>query len=369
MAVLRVPSDIAVSEGYPYDFKQMGTYLDERYADEKGMFRGSVEAFWPWQRALRARYKKWMSDSVIGDCPLEPRLLERQIGPTCIRDKIAIQTEPGMWLPSYVVYPREAPPKMSAIMLIHGSGPGKDCYAPDEDPVEAPVQSGHELFYMPYRLAQQLRCLVYVPDQRTQGEWGEGYSKAAEQRVGYNSWAMRMWDHTRSVDYLCSRPDVDAACIGCLGASGGGSATMYTAGIDERLKAAILSSMPPYLVSLPDQYFYRMWSDGSLDEGWAPLRETPTATALVCALNIPRALWITDGTHDECWGNPRAENAEEVFALARAVWQAARDEIQRLYALAGASDKLKMSWFAGGHCAGMTVANVVEWFRTWEFQR
>ena len=80
-----------------------------------------------------------------------------------------------------------------------------------------------------------MKCLVYVPDQRSQGEWGEMYLTEAARRTGYNPWAMRMWDHTRSLDYLCSRPDVDASRIGCFGASGGGSATMYTAGIDTRI--------------------------------------------------------------------------------------------------------------------------------------
>ena len=72
-----------------------------------------------------------------------------------------------------------------------------------------------------------------------------------------------------------------------------------------------------------------------------------------------------DGTHDECWGDPRAPDAEAVFAAARAKWQAARDEIARLYTLAGAAEKFRETWFEGPHCAGMTVANAVEWFGRW----
>ena len=72
-----------------------------------------------------------------------------------------------------------------------------------------------------------------------------------------------------------------------------------------------------------------------------------------------------DGTHDECWGDAKAPDAEAVFAKARAKWQLARDEIARLYTLAGAADRLKMSWFPGPHCAGMTVDNAVGWFSKW----
>lgn len=363
LATLRVPADATVTKAYPYDFKQMAEYLAERYRSEKDVFNGTAEEFWPWQRALRERYKRWMRNAVIGECPLEPRLLERQVGPTCVRDKIAIQTEPGMWIPGYVVYPREAPPKMPAIMLFHGSGPGKDCYAPDEDPEKSPVQSGHELFFMPYRLAQELRCLVYVPDQRCQGEWGEGFSTAGASRTGFDTWAMRMWDLSRALDYLCSRPDVDSGKIGCLGSSGGGSATMYTAGIDERVAAAVLSSMPPQLVQLPDQFYNDIWSDGGVGDIWSALSSTPSMTSNVCALTVPRPLWIMDGLDDRGFGRPESLG-EELHK-----WQPARDDTARLYALAGASDRFRQTWFEGGHCAGMTVANAVEWFRRWGFQK
>ena len=344
----------------------MAAHLDERFRREKLEFTGkTVREFKAWQGDLRKRYQKWIRDSVTGPCPLEPRLLERQVGPTCVRDKIAIQTEPGMWLPSYVVYPKKAPKKMPALILFHGSGPGKLAYAPDENPAEFIPDSTHELYGMPYALAQKMKCLVYVPDQRSQGEWGEMYSTEAARRTGYNPWAMRMWDHTRSLDYLCSRPDVDASRIGCFGASGGGSATMYTAGIDTRIRAAILSSMPPHLAKVPDQLFYDPESISEYEDGWQPLIDVPSLTANVCTMVIPRPLWLMDGTHDECWGSPRAPDAEEVYAKARAKWQLARDEIARVYKLAGASDKLRQSWFPGGHCAGMTAKNVIEWFSRW----
>jgi dienelactone hydrolase len=43
----------------------------------------------------------------------------------------------------------------------------------------------------------------------------------------------------RALDYLCSRKDVDARRIGCMGLSGGGLRTNYLAGIDRRIRAAV----------------------------------------------------------------------------------------------------------------------------------
>ena len=46
-----------------------------------------------------------------------------------------------------------------------------------------------------------------------------------------------IWDAVRSLDYLASRPDVDAARIGALGCSGGGALTTYIGALDPRVKA------------------------------------------------------------------------------------------------------------------------------------
>ena len=48
----------------------------------------------------------------------------------------------------------------------------------------------------------------------------------------------RIWDGMRAVDYLASRPEVDAKRLGCVGNSGGGTLTAYIAALDPRVKAA-----------------------------------------------------------------------------------------------------------------------------------
>ena len=47
-----------------------------------------------------------------------------------------------------------------------------------------------------------------------------------------------VWDAVRAIDYLCSRPDVDADKIGCTGNSGGGNLTSYLMAYDDRIAAA-----------------------------------------------------------------------------------------------------------------------------------
>jgi len=64
--------------------------------------------------------------------------------------------------------------------------------------------------------------------------------------LGGSAVADQLWDNERGLDYLLTRPEVDAARIGCLGNSGGATQTAYFLGFDERVKVAALCS---YVVS------------------------------------------------------------------------------------------------------------------------
>lgn len=56
--------------------------------------------------------------------------------------------------------------------------------------------------------------------------------------LGRNTARFEIWDGMRAIDYLQSRPEVDAKRIGCTGNSGGGTQTSYLMSLDERIVAA-----------------------------------------------------------------------------------------------------------------------------------
>lgn len=56
--------------------------------------------------------------------------------------------------------------------------------------------------------------------------------------VGRNTAHYRVWDGLRAMDYLASRPEVDAEKLGCTGNSGGGTMTEYLMALDERIVCA-----------------------------------------------------------------------------------------------------------------------------------
>ena len=53
-----------------------------------------------------------------------------------------------------------------------------------------------------------------------------------------------IWDAMRSLDYLSTRPDVDASHLGSAGCSGGGALTTFTGALDPRLKVVIPGCYP-----------------------------------------------------------------------------------------------------------------------------
>ena len=50
-----------------------------------------------------------------------------------------------------------------------------------------------------------------------------------------------IWDGIRALDYLLSRPEVDATRVACTGNSGGGTHTAYLSALDDRIKVALPS--------------------------------------------------------------------------------------------------------------------------------
>ncbi|HMB21615.1 MAG TPA: acetylxylan esterase, partial [Anaerolineales bacterium] len=52
-------------------------------------------------------------------------------------------------------------------------------------------------------------------------------------------WGMMVFDSLRAVDYLCTRPDIDAARIGTLGLSMGSTMAWWLAALDPRIKVCV----------------------------------------------------------------------------------------------------------------------------------
>jgi cephalosporin-C deacetylase-like acetyl esterase len=91
-------------------------------------------------------------------------------------------------------------------------------------------------------MGQGERVQLYDPDLRGSkvGQSTTEHTVAGAQclLLGHSFARHRIHDGLRALDYLVSRPEVDAARIGCTGNSGGGTMTSYLSALDDRIKVA-----------------------------------------------------------------------------------------------------------------------------------
>jgi dienelactone hydrolase len=99
--------------------------------------------------------------------------------------------------------------------------------------------------------SEQARCiglarkgyvvLTYDPISQGERKWlGDGDHDRLRKKIilsGMEVSGLMFWDSIRAIDYLSSRPEVDPHKIGVTGVSGGGFNALYTAVLDERVRA------------------------------------------------------------------------------------------------------------------------------------
>lgn len=165
--------------------------------------------------------------------------------------------------------------------------------------------------------------------------------------LGYTPAGIEVWNAMRALDWLATRPEVDATRIGLTGISGGGAITWYLAALDDRIAAAAPSCST---FTYGSQAAHGLAS-GQCDciyyhnaHGW----DFPVVAALIA----PRPLLITSGRRDTIFP---PDGYHEVFQRA-----------QRIYGLMGAPDRIREVDDDVGHSDPPLFLNASrEWMNRW----
>ncbi|MDQ3695544.1 MAG: dienelactone hydrolase family protein [Chloroflexota bacterium] len=309
----------------------------------------TVDEWRHWRAALRAR----LAD-LLGPFPNEPGSprptgLDRVETDRYVRQKITFDSEPGMTIPAYLFTPRDAAPgeRLPALLCLHGHGRGKDDVAGIASSPKERQQRIRALNYdYGHRLAEQ-GYVVLAPDARGFGELAAdgmtcAWAMTAGLLLGKVLVGLRAWDAMRAIDYLQTLPHVDPARIGCIGFSWGGTHTMYTAALDDRVRVAVISgafgSFKDALIDAPEcpcQYVPNLLQ-------WADLAD-------IVALIAPRPLLIEQGADDPHY--------------TREVAHAEYERVRRLYALLGHAERVAFDPLPGNHRFGGDTAGA--WLARW----
>ncbi|MEZ6056277.1 MAG: acetylxylan esterase [Planctomycetaceae bacterium] len=147
---------------------------------------------------------------------------------------------------------------------------------------------------------------------------------------GYTPAGVEAWNGIRALDYLESRPEVDAKRLGVTGRSGGGAYSWWVAALDDRVQAAVpvagITSMRNHVVDdCITGHCDCMFMVNTYEWDFAKL----------AALMAPRPLLISNTDKD---GIFPLDGVYDVYAKTR-----------RIYDLYGARDKLGLQITEGGH--------------------
>jgi len=196
--------------------------------------------------------KKWVRETLLDilgglpdyNGPLNPRIVGRIEASSYTIEKVIFESLPGFLVAANLYRPNQAG-RYPAVLL----------------------QSGHtqEGKAEPQRLAANLALKGFVAlafDPIGQGEREQTYDRQVDSPLA--GWSVNehiqagaqclligegvaryfIWDAIRALDYLSSRPEVDASRLGAAGCSGGGALTTFVGALDPRLKAVVPACFP-----------------------------------------------------------------------------------------------------------------------------
>jgi acetyl esterase/lipase len=213
--------------------------------------------------------------------PLRPRVMGVLHRDGYALERMVFETRPGFLMTAHLYRPEGLKGRAPGILCVHGhSDLGKTV---DE------VQLRSIAF-------ARAGWVVLAVDATGHGERVHiGHRrKFAIITAGLALEGIQVWDNMRAVDYLISRPEVDARRLGITGCSGGGNQTMYTAAMDDRLGVAV----PVCSVSTLRGQIFTPNSIGCDCECVPDVMRHGLENAVMCGLIAPRRLLVLSGTND-----------------------------------------------------------------------
>ncbi|HTS67196.1 MAG TPA: acetylxylan esterase [Candidatus Acidoferrales bacterium] len=196
---------------------------------------------------LKARQQYWRRHmlSYVGGLPERTPLNPRIVGTLDRGDyrveKVLFESRPTFYVTANLYLPKNGKPPYPAILFPLGHETGAKAHEAWQRCLAGFARRGFvALAWDP--LGQGERIQMYdedLHDSKMPGSTVEHTIIGMQCLLtGTHVAQYTIWDGIRALDYLLSRPEVDARRVGCTGNSGGGTHTAYLSGLDDRIQAA-----------------------------------------------------------------------------------------------------------------------------------
>jgi dienelactone hydrolase len=272
---------------------------------------------------------------------LNAEILETTDLGTYTREKIVFDTRENLSTIGYLLLPKSAPRPLPAVVCFSGHGRGlPDILGIADDGSQRTERN------VGYSKEYAVQCVehgyaTFAVEQLAFGTRRDDAARRAGPGVescrpaacaalllGQTMAGWRVWDAMRAIDYLGTRSEVDSARIATLGASGGGTTSLLTGAVDQRVKVAVVSAyfntFRDSIVSIshcPDNYVPGLLQDMEMYD--------------LSGLVAPRALFVESGRNDR------------IFPIAGS--QAAAEKARAIYRSFGVPDRFGYEIHEGGH--------------------
>ena len=273
-----------------YLLKQMDEAEARIVADEKEL--DTAAKLKAWQQRLRKEFV-----DALGGFPERTALNAKVLG-TVQRDgyrveKILFESRPQHFVTAALFLPDEnkfhAPYPAILIPCGHSKN-GKAMDAYQRAAVIATWNGMTAFVYDPIDQGERMQEVDAQGKFKVSNVNGHNKAGVSAQLLGWNTASFRIWDGMRAIDYLTSRPEIDAKKIGCMGNSGGGTLTAYLMALDERIVAAspscYISTLGRVCTSIgpqdAEQNIFGQMAFG-MDHAEYLLMRAPTPVLVACA--------------------------------------------------------------------------------------
>lgn len=326
---------------------QPATALWRTYRPGKAPFAfkaSDVRAAREWQSRTRQALARQIGLDAIRSSGPRATAVEAIDKGDYVRRKILLRTGPDMLMPVYLLLPKHRPMPYPVVLAFHGHGYGvKDIVGLWEDGEERNTPDGyHKDFAVALCrsgfavAAPEISCfgerqtdfayLKAVPGQPVPATCSHTAMLALH--LGISVLGLRVHDGMRLVDYLQTRKEFDTNRLGAMGISGGGMHTLFSACLDPRIRACVISG---YFSTFRDSILAMAHCSCNFVPGLAAFGEMHDLAGLIA----PRPMLVEAGTRDPIFPLSAVRSG---VARARAV-----------YGVFGARHLLKTDYFEGRH--------------------
>jgi dienelactone hydrolase len=312
------------------------------------------EAARVWKRTALEKLRELLGPMPSERVPLEVTLGEPKAKAGYSRRTITFATRPGMSAFGYLLTPEGRKVPGPAMLCLPGHGRGVDeIVGIGEDGEDRDHLDGYQHDFAVQCARQGYTTLALEPlgfgHRRDPAACQRGPSASSCQpaagaalMLGETMVGWRTWDSMRALDVLEGLPEVDPKRMAMMGISGGGTVTLYTAALDDRVKAAVLSCS---FCTFRDSIFGLSHCIDNYVPGILHWFEMADLAGLIA----PRYLFCEAGTDDT------------IFPAAGV--RAALADAGRIYRAVGASDRIGSAFFPAGHAfhGEAAFAKLREW--------